>query len=199
MRVFSYKLVRDFGFAPHPFGAMCTLATCKPQVRSAASVGDIIIGCGSPDLKLVRRIIFTMRVAEKMTFDEYWTDPRFTTRKPSFNSAKSRAYGDNIYHHERGQWVQADSHHSFEDGVLNQANLNRDTNADAVLIGSDFVYWGRDAIPIPVRFQDGSLGDTLYPEARSHRSCFPAPFIAEIERWFNSVSPRALQGLPRSW
>jgi hypothetical protein len=199
MRVFSYKLVRDFGFAPNPFGDLCTLATCKPQIRSAARVGDIVIGCGSPALNRANRIIFAMRVDEKMSFDAYWSDPRFASRKPNFRASHSHAYGDNIYHHQGAEWVQVDSHHSYEDGVPNFDNLSRDTGADAVLMGRDFVYWGDQAVPIPVHLQDGQYSDALYPPARSHRSDFPPEFVAAVERWFVSIAPRGLQGLPSSW
>lgn len=199
MRVFSYKLVRDFGFAPNPFDGLCTLANCKPQVRSAAKLGDIVIGCGSPALNLPEKVIFAMRVDEKLTFDEYWRDPRFSGRKPRFNGSRRHCYGDNIYHREDGQWVQEDSHHSYDGGAVNYENLSRDTNSEAVLLGRDFVYWGGAAIPIPNELANGVFGDNLYPTNRSHRSIFPAQFVAEVERWFKSLSTRGVLGMPASW
>ncbi|MFH1865797.1 MAG: hypothetical protein ABIK85_07930, partial [Candidatus Eisenbacteria bacterium] len=39
MRLFSYIVARDYGFAPNPFCGVCTLATCKPKIRESASVG----------------------------------------------------------------------------------------------------------------------------------------------------------------
>ncbi|WP_225761747.1 hypothetical protein [Acinetobacter sp. Marseille-P8610] len=33
MKIFSYVVSRDFGFAPNPFFNFCTLATCKPKIR----------------------------------------------------------------------------------------------------------------------------------------------------------------------
>lgn len=199
MRVFSYKLVRDYGFAPNPFGEYCTLATCKPQIRSAAQVGDLVIGCGSAALALEQRIIFAMRVAERLSFQEYWEDPRFIGKKPIFSASRSHAYGDNIYHHAAGGWIQEDSHHSLDDGGLNVSNLTRDTNADAVLLATDFIYWGGSAILIPAEFRDGTYGDQLYPPARSHRSVFNPAFIKQISQWFSAVTPRGLQGRPHSW
>ena len=41
---YSYIVARDFGFAPNPFNAVLTLATCKPIVRKGAEVGDFVIG-----------------------------------------------------------------------------------------------------------------------------------------------------------
>ena len=31
MRLHSYVVARDYGFAPNPFLGVCTLATCKPK------------------------------------------------------------------------------------------------------------------------------------------------------------------------
>jgi hypothetical protein len=47
MRLFSYVVARDYGFAPNPFHRHCTLATCKPGIRARAAVGDWVIGTGA--------------------------------------------------------------------------------------------------------------------------------------------------------
>lgn len=199
MRLFSYKLARDFGFAPNPFHGVCTLATCKPQIRAAASVGDIIIGCGSKTLRLEERILFALRVEGKCSFQEYWDDPRFMIKRPYFGGSQSRAYGDNIYRHgPTGAWIQEKSHHSLPDGAVNQLNLDRDTGADAVLWGHDFVYWGQDAIPIPGHLRAGN-GDDLYPAGRNYRSVFDDGFVSEVDSWFRGLNRRGRLGRPKSW
>ena len=41
---------RDYGFAPNPFHRTCTLATCKPDIRSSAyAQGDWIVRYGKQD------------------------------------------------------------------------------------------------------------------------------------------------------
>ena len=50
MRLFSYKMTHDSGFAPNPFGYTSTLATCKPQIRLHKSVDDWIAGFTSRTL-----------------------------------------------------------------------------------------------------------------------------------------------------
>jgi hypothetical protein len=197
-RVFSYRVARDFGFAPNPFGGWCTVATCKPGIRRIARPGDLIIGCGSVELGFPERLIFAMRVAEKLSFDRYWNDSRFARKRPSFHSSRSRAYGDNIYHRDEGVWCQADSHHSFEDGVLNQANANRDLSADSVLVGNDFTYWGRSAIPIPANLRNIG-GQDLFPHPRGHRSNYTPVFVEAVKGWFDGRVARGLQGRPASW
>lgn len=199
MRIFSYKIVRDYGFAPNPFHGVCTLATCKPKVRKAAQPGDIVIGCGSAENGLAGKIICVMRISGKCTFQEYWDNPRFEIKRPFFKGSKSRAYGDNIYHHDiNGHWIQEKSHHSFEDGSVNGKNLLTDTGADSVLWGEDFVYFGLSAIPIPDHLRAFD-GEDLYPSWRSHRSIFSDKFVAAVDAWYSAFHPRGCLGRPAAW
>lgn len=197
-KVFSYKLVRDYGFAPNPFHGICTLGTCKPQIRRSAKVGDIIVGCGSVALNLENRIIFAMRVSQKLSFQEYWDQEAFRMKRPNLRASKSLAYGDNIYHRDGENWIQEDSHHSLAGGQLNAGNLARDTRSDNVLIGQEFVYWGRDAVEIPEHLQHFGKDD-LYPNSRNYRNTFSEKFRAEVDAWFKSIADRGFRGRPTSW
>ncbi|MFJ3427889.1 MULTISPECIES: Nmad2 family putative nucleotide modification protein [Pseudomonas] len=197
-RIYSYKLSRDYGFAPNPFHGICTLATCKPQIRKGAQVGDLIVGCGSKELKMQGKIIFVMRVSEKISFQQYWEDSRFHVKKVDFQSGKSAAYGDNIYHLENGLWVQEDSHHSFEGGVVNADNLSRDIGSDNVLIGEDFVYWGSNAPMMPPNLRNID-GDDLFPNGRNFRSIFSEIFRNEVVTWFSALPERGNLARPTSW
>jgi hypothetical protein len=197
-RVFSYRLVRDYGFAPNPFHGICTLGTCKPQIRKAAQVGDIIVGCGSVGLRRPERLIFAMRVSEKLSFQQYWEDERFRVKRPNLYTSESMAYGDNIYHLVNDAWVQEDSHHSHADGRNNQANLSRDTSSNNVLVGNDFVYWGGNAVAIPDQLRNFE-GEDLYPPPRGCRSKFSENFRAEVVSWFESISIRGYRSRPASW
>jgi hypothetical protein len=197
-RIYSYKLSRDFGFAPNPFHGFCTLATCKPQIRQGAQVGDIIIGCGSKELKMMGKVIFAMRVSEKLTFQQYWNDRRFAVKKVNFYSSKAAAYGDNIYHIESGQWIQEDSHHSFDGGGVNEENLDRDLGSDNVLISEDFVYWGANAPMMPSHLRDLD-GDDLFPQGRNFRSIFSDTFRREVAAWFTALPERGNLGRPACW
>jgi hypothetical protein len=199
MRVFSYKIARDFGFAPNPFHGICTLATCKPQIRTAAEEGDIVVGCGSAANKLVGRVICIIRISGRLSFQGYWDNPLFEAKRPFFSGSQSRAYGDNIYHHDAdGNWIQERSHHSFADGSTNVSNLQTDTGSDNVLWGKDFVYFGRAAPLLPDLLRNFD-GDDLYPNSRSHRVSFSAAFIAEVDSWFRDLPDRGRVGRPTAW
>lgn len=149
--LFAYAITRDFGFAPNPFHGICTLATCKPDIRKSAKVGDWVMGIGGSLLKPVKgKCICLMRVSEKLSFQDYWGDARFLIKRPSRNGSRVQMLGDNIYHKdEHDQWAQEDSHHSNPDGSPNLVNLKRDTGrTNQVLVSDYFFYFGRQAITV---------------------------------------------------
>lgn len=154
-KYYSYVIPRDFGFAPNPFGEHCTLATCKPQIRKSANIGDWIFGTSSIENQKQSKLVYAMKVTGKTTFNDYYKSPDFQYKKAVMNGSLKKMYGDNIYHQERNVngdlvWFQDDSHHSLEDGKTNEYNLKRDTSTtDSVLISTDFYYFGKDAIVIP--------------------------------------------------
>lgn len=77
-----YAITRDFGFAPNPFHGVCTLATCKPRIRKSANVDDWILGIGGAQLrKANKKCILLMKVTEKIDFNDYWLDSRFSLKK----------------------------------------------------------------------------------------------------------------------
>jgi len=154
-KIYIYVVVRDFGFAPNPFHGYCTLATCKPKIRNSAEVKDWVIGMGgcmdSSRVNATGRCIFAMHITEKITFNEYWTNPIFLDKKPIRNGSQKMMVGDNIYYHDSSsnEWSQADSHHSMADGSVNLDNLNKDTSSKNVLISQHFLYFGREAPVVP--------------------------------------------------
>lgn len=196
-RLFTYIVARDYGFAPNPFHAVCTLATCKPNIRAAANIGDVVMGKASTlqNRNPEGRIVYLMRVSETLTFDEYWRDPRFAAKQPKLNGSRKQRYGDNIYHHNHDDaWVQADSHHSWENGVVNEAHLKNDTKVDRILLGAEFTYWGSQprAIPpalIPI------IGRAGVREKRH----FNDDELAIALEWLEPLLGAGLQGRPASW
>ena len=153
-KCYSYVIPRDFGFAPNPFGRECTLATCKPLIRKNADVGDWILGTSSIQSNRIPRLVYIMKVTNKISFNEYYHDPDYQYKKPVMNGSLKKMYGDNIYHFENvngkpDKWIQDDSHHSLKDGSTNYHNLNRDTSTtDKVLISNHFYYFGEASIEI---------------------------------------------------
>jgi hypothetical protein len=195
--LYSYVVARDYGFAPNPFHGWCTLATCKPVIRRVAQVDDWVIGTGSAELNRTGQLIYAMRVVERMPFDSYWADPRFTLKRPDLTSSRMRAFGDNIYHHdENADWVQADSHHSLPGGEVNLVNLVDDTQTDQVLISNEFWYFGADAPLIPVRFRGD--GPRNICAQRGHKVNFSAGIAEGFLEWVQE-QPQGCTGRPGRW
>lgn len=197
MRLFSYIVARDYGFAPNPFYGWCTLATCKPIIRGSANIRDWIIGTGAKtNYNLAGHLIFAMQVSETLSFDDYWTDSRFACKKPILNGSLKQVYGDNIYHRDCEIWTQADSHHSLEGGLPNDRNIGRDTNTDRVLVANRFVYFGASAPAIPGAFRSCSpSGKDLCCQRQGHQ-ILSEQVTAEFGRWLESCGKWGLQGLP---
>jgi len=144
---YAYVVTRDYGFAPNPFWGVMSLATCKPCIRNLSRVGDRIFGFTSKQRKNL--LIYAMKVTQIMSYDNYWADPIFIKKRPMMNGSMAKLYGDNIYHHDdNGNWVQENSHHSYENGIPNMLNLHRDTRSDKVLLSTAFYYFGSEAIDV---------------------------------------------------
>lgn len=149
MKIISYVVRRDYGFAPNPFFGYCTLATCKPDIRKSAVIGDWVIGTSSASTGSTNKLVFAMKVTEKLTFDEYWYEERFFNKRPVLERSRKFQYGDNIYHRENSEWIQIASHHSQEDGSINYLNVATDTKTDSILISDHFYYFGQNGVIIP--------------------------------------------------
>ena len=191
MRLYSYVVARDYGFAPNPFYGFCTLATCKPEIRRTAAVGDWIIGTHAKKTRIGTRLVYAMKVTEDVTFDEYWRDERFQQKKPNLKGSKKQAFGDNIYHcGPSGLWIQEDSHHSFEGGNPNHANIINDTKTDRVLISKEFAYWGSQAPEIPEVYRSEVV------IGRAHKCNFEKGFVETFLGWVISGGETGYRGNP---
>ena len=201
MKLYSYVVARDYGFAPNPFFGVCSLATCKPKIRATAVVDDWIMGTGSRSRGRQDHVVYAMRVTEVMSFDQYWSDERFQKKKPNLRGSKKQAFGDNIYHRNANshRWRQLNSHHSFPDGTPNPANVTVDTGTDRILLSEDFSYWGGRGPALPKLFRDfGPLHETVCA-GRGHRNHFPAEVVDELIGWIRSLDQAGYCGEPLDW
>lgn len=153
LKLFSYKMTHDTGFAPNPFHGIMTLANCKWQIRKIKDPKKdknlYIAGFTSKELCNdevgKERLIYIMKVTEKLTYKEYFSDPRFQCKIPSkdSNSLISKA-GDNIYEPANvpSGFVQ------LENCNHDCGNMEDDLKGEFILISNDFYYFGCGAIPV---------------------------------------------------
>jgi hypothetical protein len=198
VKLYSYVVLRDYGFAPNPFSGYCTLATCKPEIRRMASVGDWVVGTGSATHNRRGNLVYAMKVAETMSFGSYWDDPRFENKKPNLRASTKLAFGDNIYRRKNGRWTQSDSHHSFSDGRPNPANISHDTQTDRVLIATQYAYWGGRGPQIP-RSLRNFHGTDICKSGPGYKVNFPAGMEEYFLDWFLSLGAQGCLGRPIDW
>ena len=195
MKLHSYVVDHDIGFAPNPFHGFCTLATCKQQIRRVASVGDWVMGTGAAKNRRSGFLVYAMRVTETLSFDEYWIDPRFERKRPNLRGSRRLRFGDNVYHRDpAGSWIQENSRHSRADGSPEPIHLVRDTGiTEKVLISDDYVYFGSDGPSVPSHLLEFNI-----ISGRGHRNRFETEEVRQTLEWFDSL-PRGLEGTPFDW
>ena len=153
MRLFSYKMTTDSGFAPNPFGRSLTLATCKAEIRRCKKEGDWIAGFSSAKLAGhevgSERLIYLMRVAEKLPMREYSSDPRFQDKIPDMSAADPIARaGDNIYRPRANAASWADFE-QLPNPNHECSHHGDDVSGRYVLIADEFYYFGGGALVLP--------------------------------------------------
>jgi hypothetical protein len=138
MKVYSYVVEHDNGYAPNPYFRFCTLCGCKfeggKNIVQLAKEGDWIIGTGGANLKRSAghgKLVYAMRVDEKLTRSEYFTDSQFEQKKPVKTGNYKQRHGDN-----------EDPRYDVKE------------HKDFALVSRHFYYLGANAIDIPEGFKN---------------------------------------------
>ncbi|MBI3664847.1 MAG: hypothetical protein HY236_01245 [Acidobacteria bacterium] len=135
MKLYSYVVDHDTGRALNPYFGVCTLRGCKfrcspgkpRNVEELARVGDWVIGTGGANLQKSAghgKLIYAMRVDEKLTREEYYADPRFAKKR-----LENSPQGNN-----------------------KRPVNNFERYEQFALISRHFYYFGANAIDIPEKF-----------------------------------------------
>lgn len=149
-RFFLYTIKWDTGLAPNPYGHRATLAVCKPRIRRAAQINDIVIAIQSKtlppsdgtfqvrDISRPGRVVFVGIVSNIISHREYaiknWKRKIPSDKRPS---------GDNLYT-KHGKFRRTTKIHK------KIGERERDLSGP-VLIFKNFSYFGSTGI-FPPRF-----------------------------------------------
>jgi hypothetical protein len=200
IRLFSYKMTHDTGFAPNPFGGFITLATCKPKIRECKKIGDWIAGFTSGQLNNdiigKEKLIYLMQITNKISFAEYWRNPEYEERKPrpvSDDILKRR--GDNIYIPIVEKPVKTTDFKQLPNRNHNENNQERDLSGKYVLISKRFYYFGSDPIDIPENIRPKIPKGQSSHGVRTHNIEIVNKFISFIESKYQP----GLYNHPHSW
>ena len=185
-RLFTYKVAHDGGSAPNPDGGICTLAICKPKIRSVAKPGDVVVGFGC--MNDARRIVYCMVVKDSLPWNEYIArcnsngSDSIKGKIPTSNKHQGDCIwrDANNYEEARKSWSRHDGREDFERDVRNRDKENN------VLIGDTFWYFGspsKNSIFIPA---DNDL-EGIIPRAQGHRSSLNSEmnFREKFVKFFN--------------
>lgn len=191
MRLFSYVLRHDGGFAPNPFHGLCTLACCKPVIRRTANPGDWVLGL-TPKA-LAYRLAYAMQVLESLPFSAYWDDARFLAKRPGKPGCpRLERVGDNCYLPDgQGGFRQIHSVHSLKDGSEDPDTMAWDLSGQRVLVAERFCYFGKEAVVVPPDLDFLVAG-------RGHRSSFTEDQIGQVLPFLTKL-PTGVHGAPREW
>lgn len=186
MRLCSYIITNDTGFAPNPFGGYCTLAACTPNHQGVRlSGGDWVVGHATGGLG--RGLIHAMQVAETLDFDTYYKDPRFRHKKPRFDGSWRAACGDNIYYRAaNGAWTQHPT--LFHDTPENRL---QDTRNPRVFVSEHFYYFGENAPEVPKRFS------ALLRDRQGCKCSHPEELLRAFLEWLHERFEPGIHGDPR--
>jgi Nucleotide modification associated domain 2 len=126
MKLYSYVVDHDTGYAPNPFYGLCTLACCKfsktglrRNIVELAKNGDWVVGTGGVGKRSSGhgKIIYAMQVTETIPFADYCNSPKFRKREDAGKNSPNET------------WRRA-------------------------LISKNFFYFGCNAVKIPKRFSE---------------------------------------------
>jgi hypothetical protein len=175
VKVYSYVVEHDNGYAPNPYFGFCTLCRCKFQesaegrrnIVELAKEGDWVIGTGGASKRSAGhgKLIYAMLVDEKLTRERYFSDSRFAQKKPMTTSAYEQTRGDNV------------------------RPCNDFEREQFALVSRHFYYFGTNAIDIPKEFNIEKKG----PGFRNHFS--PADIRRFIE-WLERTNKPGKRGEP---
>jgi hypothetical protein len=133
VKLYSYVVEHDEGRAPNPYFRVCTLCRCKfrsssrkpRNVVELAKEGDWIVGTGGASRRSSGHgtIVYAMRVDEKLTREQYYTERRFARKRLG-------PQGDN-----------------------EKPTSDFERRKQFSLVSRHFYYFGERAIDIPPRFR----------------------------------------------
>lgn len=145
MNIYAYIVPVDDGAAPNPYGGVCSLAICKPNLRKIAKIGDWIVGL-SPEFKL----IYTMKITTVMTMKEYdtYTKDNLPIKIPNKTSKNiEEQMGDSVYDFTQDSALLRPSVHS-------RCTKEMDLAGENVLLSTYFYYFGNKPKDLPKEFEN---------------------------------------------
>lgn len=145
MNIYAYIVPVDDGAAPNPYGGVCTLAICKPNLRKIAKQGDWLVGLDSKF-----QLIYIMKITTVMTMKEYdtYTKENLPIKIPNKTSKNiEEQMGDSVYDFAQDSVTLRPSVHS-------RCTKEMDLAGENVLLSTHFYYFGKETKILPTEFEN---------------------------------------------
>ncbi len=177
-RLYTYCIPIDDGAAPNPFWGTCTLNICKPAIRRTAEIGDWVVGTGSVQDGFENKVIYAMKVTDKMRMEEYdeWASSSCPNKIPKRHSTDWRLrLGDCIYDF-------SSSPPTIRNGVHIEGNRERDLGGVSTLLSTHFYYFGDEPVALPEHLLP------IVRQGQSHRVHLNAPHFDSLLNWIQGLA-----------
>ena len=156
MKLISYRVKNDRGFAPNPYFDVLTLAACKPAIRrsSHVKIGDWIVGWTAASSEKFatpvgeEKLVYLACISKIIPIAQYWND--YPQKRPDISKGKSSPeyYGDNIYIPDNTNPLGFSRANSVFH--RDEKNMKKDLSGRNVLICNKFYYFGAEkALIVP--------------------------------------------------
>jgi len=189
MKLYTYLIPVDDGAAPNPYGGVCTLVICKPQIRRVAQEHDWVVGIGakhtwtgwSRGVDRSRSVIYAMKLDAPMSMEDYDHHVKTTLpiKRPDWGDTDHHlALGDAIYDFSQGSRGSPAIRNKSVHGVAERA---KDLSGRNALLSKHFYYFGSQAIRLP----DHLL--PIVPVQQGFRSTSNAAHLADFVAWIEGL------------
>ncbi len=171
--LYTYCIPGDDGAAPNPFWGICTLNICKPVIRRVASVGDWVVGTGSKRYGMDGKVVYAMKVTQKMTMQQYevYCQAQLPNKIPVLRSSSyQRRLGDCIYDF-------SNTPPSVRPSVHNVGNRNVDLGGKHTLLSEHFYYFGSEPRALPAQLLP------IVHQGQGHKSKLNAGYLEHFVKW----------------
>ena len=125
------------------------------------------------------RLIFAMRISEKITMSEYDETTRSQLKVKVANRHSSdpvKRVGDSIFDFKYSPPQPRPSMHSHS-----PKNLDKDLRGGYALLSDHFYYFGDQAIELPAALS------AIFPQSQGHRSEANDPYVDEFVNWIENI------------
>ena len=188
MSLYTYRITIDSGDAPNPYGGICSLAICKPDIRRTCQVGDWVVGIVAKGLNKLdqNNLLYAMKVTKKMSFQKY---NKYCKKQCNIKLPENARTGDCIYFEDNGILKQRLNYaHNLKNMKTDMNGINK-KDGKSVILGEEFYYFGKNSIKIP------KIMEEIIIKGQGHQKYKNKDYVKQFESWIQTHE-QGINGIP---